>query len=169
LYYSCDSIWAVSRDEFPQPTKQKNDTEKWLVSILWSVIGIHSLLDLPKGTTYNMAFFTDAVLPCLIEDVRSQTYRKTLKGWLIRMDGARPGNSRRAQRCTDASRAKFLPHPVYSPDLAPNDFLLSGHIKGKLSDYSCESREDLLNAIAEIARELAKNWGEVFSNLGQTA
>jgi hypothetical protein len=28
LYCPRDSIWAVSRDEFPQRTKQKSDTEK---------------------------------------------------------------------------------------------------------------------------------------------
>jgi hypothetical protein len=49
-----DSISAASRDELPQRTKQKIDTEKCLVSILWSVSRIHSFLDVPKGTTYNV-------------------------------------------------------------------------------------------------------------------
>jgi hypothetical protein len=35
------------------------------------------------------------------------------------------------------------------PDLAPSDFFFR-HIKVKLSDYNCEIREDVLNAITEI-------------------
>jgi hypothetical protein len=71
LYYLRGSIWAVSRDELPQRIKQKTDTEKCLVSVLWSVNGIYSLLDVPKGTTYNTEFFTNAVMSDLIENVRS--------------------------------------------------------------------------------------------------
>jgi hypothetical protein len=44
-----DSAWAVPRHELPQYIQQKIDTENCLVSILWSVSGIHSLLDVPKG------------------------------------------------------------------------------------------------------------------------
>jgi hypothetical protein len=43
-----------------------------------------------------------------------------------------------------------LLHLAYSPDLAPSDFFLFGYIKGKLADFNCESREDLLNAMTEI-------------------
>jgi hypothetical protein len=67
LYYSRDSVWVASHDELPRRIKQKTDTEKCLVSILWSVNGIHSLHDVPRGKTYKTAFFTDAVLTSLIE------------------------------------------------------------------------------------------------------
>jgi hypothetical protein len=43
-----------------------------------------------------------------------------------------------------------VPHPAYSSDLAPGAFFLFIYIKEKLSDYKCESREDLLNVITEI-------------------
>jgi hypothetical protein len=79
FYYPCGSVWARSHDEFPQRIKQKIHTEKCLVSILWSVNGIHSLLIMPKGT-HNTAFFADAVMANLIENVQPQTGRKTLKG-----------------------------------------------------------------------------------------
>jgi hypothetical protein len=61
-----------------------------------------------------------------------------------------PHNSRRVQRCLKASRAERLPHSADSPDLTASDFFLFGYIRGKPSDYNCESREDRLNAITEI-------------------
>jgi hypothetical protein len=70
FYYPCDSVWAASHDQLPRRIKQKNDAEKCLISILWLVSGIHSLLDVPKGIIYNTAFFTDDVIPGLIENVQ---------------------------------------------------------------------------------------------------
>jgi hypothetical protein len=73
------SICVASRDEFLQRIKQKMDTVKYLVSILRSVNRIHGLLGVPKGTLYNVAFFTDAVMPCLIENIWLRTCRNTQK------------------------------------------------------------------------------------------
>jgi hypothetical protein len=49
----------------------------------------------------------------------------------------------------DVSRPRE-PHPACSPDLAPSNFIPIGYIKGKRSDYNCESRKDFLNVITEI-------------------
>jgi hypothetical protein len=52
------------------------------------------------------------------------------------------------------SNRHFIPH---SPDLAPSDFFLSGHVKGKLMEYRAETPSELLVRIwvilAEISRE----------------
>jgi hypothetical protein len=85
-----------------------------------------------------------------MKNVRSGTGGKTGNGQLIHTDIARPHNSRRVQRSIEASRVERLLHPADSPDLAASDFFLFGHIKGKLSDHICKSREELLNAITEI-------------------
>jgi hypothetical protein len=50
-----------------------------------------------------------------------------------------------------ASGAECLPHPAYSPDLAPSDIFPFGYITRKPSDYNYESRADLLNAVTEIS------------------
>jgi hypothetical protein len=60
---------AASRDDFLHRIKHRIDIKKCLISILWSVTRIHSLLDVPKETMYKRAFFRDAVMPSLIEDI----------------------------------------------------------------------------------------------------
>jgi hypothetical protein len=67
------------------------------------------------------------------------------------MDNTLPHNSRRAQKHIKASRSESLSHPACSPDVALSNFFLFEYIKGKLSDYICESREYLVNAITEIS------------------
>jgi hypothetical protein len=105
FYCARDSVWAASRNELPQRTRQKTETEKVLDSILWSVDGIHSFVDVPKGTTYNTGLFTDVVILSLIENVRSRTDRKRLKGWLIHMGNARPQH---CDELKDVSRPQEL-------------------------------------------------------------
>jgi hypothetical protein len=76
---------------FLNASSETFDTEKCFVSILWLVDGIHNLLHAPKGTTQHSS--SDAAMPSLIENVRSRTRRKTLKGRLTHMDNAYPQNS----------------------------------------------------------------------------
>jgi hypothetical protein len=47
------SNMAPSQDEVSERIKQRFDAEKCLISIIWSLNGIHSLSDIPKGITYN--------------------------------------------------------------------------------------------------------------------
>jgi hypothetical protein len=51
------SIWASSQDEVPERVSQAIDTEKCLISILWFVNGNHSLVDVPKDSTYKVFQF----------------------------------------------------------------------------------------------------------------
>jgi hypothetical protein len=94
LYHPRVSVWAASRDELLQRIKQITDTEKCLVSIFWLVNRIHILLDGSKWTTYSRPFFTDAVMPSLIENVQLRAHHKRLQGWLIPRDNARPHPTR---------------------------------------------------------------------------
>jgi hypothetical protein len=45
-------------------------------------------------------------------------------------------------------------HPPYSPDLAPSDFYLLGHVKGVLRGGSFEAGERLLSAVEGILGSL---------------
>jgi hypothetical protein len=70
------------RRVMPFLIESKTGTEKWFISVLWSVNGIHSLLDVPKGTMYNTEFFADVIMPGLIKNIKSKSNsrRKMLVG-----------------------------------------------------------------------------------------
>jgi hypothetical protein len=77
--YPNQSVWVPSRDEVPERIKQKIETEKCRISVIWSVNGIHSLPDVPKETTYDTTFFGDVVILDLLENVCAGSPRRTLK------------------------------------------------------------------------------------------
>jgi transposase len=51
---------------------------------------------------------------------------------------------------------KQLPHPPYSPDLAPSDVFLFGYVKRKLMGYHAERPFELLIRIRFILSEIPR-------------
>jgi hypothetical protein len=93
LVYPHESAWAASRDQLPENVSQTIDTQKCLISVLWSIHGIHSLVDVLKATTYNTAFVCDIIVPSTVAEIASHSRRKALKGFMVRLDHAPAHNS----------------------------------------------------------------------------
>jgi hypothetical protein len=51
---------------------------------------------------------------------------------------------------------KQAPHPLYSPDLAPSDFLLFGYVKGKLIKHRAETPFELIVRVRAIRAEIPR-------------
>jgi hypothetical protein len=51
---------------------------------------------------------------------------------------------------------KSAPHPLCSPDLAPSDFYLFGHVKRCLAGLSFEDADQLLAAIKGVLEGIEK-------------
>jgi histone-lysine N-methyltransferase SETMAR len=157
LQYANESAWAESRDQLPVRVSQKINTEKCLISVLWSANGIHALLDVPKGDSYNSRFFCEAVMPSVVSNICSHARRKSLKGFYVHLDNASPHNSYQSNECLLATKARRIPQPAYSPDLAPSDFFLFGFLKQKLRGVHLADREGLKSAITQIFAEIDKD------------
>ena len=55
---------------------------------------------------------------------------------------------------------QLLPHPAYSPDLAPSDFHPFGLLKDPLRDRSFGCESELKSAINEVVKTMPKDWFE---------
>jgi hypothetical protein len=120
--YLHSGVWARSREEVPERIKQKMDTEKCGISIIWFVNRIHSLFDVPKDIAYNSTFFYDSVVSDLVESICSHSRRKTLKDIMVYLNNGYPHNSKKSTECLEQFRIRRVPHPDHGTDLAPNDF-----------------------------------------------
>jgi hypothetical protein len=140
-----------------QKKSRKSDMEKGLISALWSVNGIHSLLDVPKGTIYNSKFFYDAIAPDLPEYVRGYSRGRTVKGVLVHPDNIRPRDSKKSHECLTEFRARRVFHPAEGPDAVPNDFFLFETVKTEWQNYEIHSGQDLSLTIRAIFGEIPKD------------
>jgi hypothetical protein len=92
----------------------------------------------------------------LIENFCAQNRRKTLRSIFVHFGTACPHNSRRSCECIERFRARRVPHPAYSSEMALNDFFFFGHLKIKLAGPAIQSREELILTIRRIFDEIPK-------------
>ena len=57
-----------------------------------------------------------------------------------------------------ASGFEILPHPPYSPDLAPSDYYLFPKLKSQLSGKRYSSNNDVMYSLNEFFAEVQKNF-----------
>ncbi|EGI63744.1 Histone-lysine N-methyltransferase SETMAR [Acromyrmex echinatior] len=55
-------------------------------------------------------------------------------------------------------RLQLLPHPPYSPDLAPSDYYLFPNLKRWLINKKFNSREEIIDAAEEYFADLSENY-----------
>ena len=55
-----------------------------------------------------------------------------------------------AMDAVERNRYELIPHPAYSPDLAPSDFFLFPNLKKDISGLHCRSDEEVVTAVEEL-------------------
>ena len=84
--------------------------------------------------------------------------QKILRSTIIHHDNARPHTSLETHTALDRLGLRTLPHPPYSPDLAPSDFFLFPKLKDYLKGNRYETDEDVKNAVLSWCRDKAADF-----------
>ena len=120
----------------------------------------------PPGQTVNATFYVK-VLKHLRENVRRKwpdQWRNNT--WLLHHDNAPAQDALLTRRFLTNKNMTVVPHPPYSPDLAPSDFFLFPKLKMKLKGQRFQTLEEIeaesqavLNTLRENDfQECFKNW-----------
>ncbi|GFS16633.1 transposase [Elysia marginata] len=84
---------------------------------------------------------------------------------IIHHYNARPHTSLETLTALDRLGLRTLPHPLYSPDLAPRDFFLFPKLKDYLRGNRYETDEDVKNAVLSTrlltSSLTASNWSSI--------
>jgi histone-lysine N-methyltransferase SETMAR len=80
----------------------------------------------------------------LLETLKKHVPKSYMSRILLHHDNARPHVALETRKFLEARKVKTLPHPPYSPDLAPCDFWLFKHIKGQLRGRIFATKQWLL-------------------------
>jgi len=100
----------------------------------------------PRGQTVNQEFYL-GVLKRLRERVRRTRPELWRSGeWLIHHDNAPAHTALRIRQFLTSQGMTLVPHPPYSPDLAPADFFLFPRMKGDLKGRRFDTVEDVIAA-----------------------
>lgn len=120
--------WHHLGSPSPKKFKCSPSAGKVMMTVFWDHRGVIFIDFLPKGKTVNSDRYCDT-LQKLARAIRVK--RPSMQKVILHHDNARPHTAHATAAAIAAKGWTVLPHPAYSPDLAPSDF----HIFGPLKDY----------------------------------
>lgn len=154
----------------PKKPRQSRSKIKVMLTVFFDYRGVVHLKFLPSGTTVNKEYYL-AVMRRLREAIRKKKPDLwTENSWFLHYDNAPPHTSLLVRDLLAKNAVNIVPHPPYSPDLAPCDFWLFSKLKRPLRGHRFEAIEEIkreslreLKAIPEIEfskcfEEWKKRW-----------
>jgi histone-lysine N-methyltransferase SETMAR len=153
--------------------------KKALLCVWWDYRGIIHFELLEMGQTITADIYCqqlDRLRDALAEKRPALLNRNKL---ILHQDNARPHTAKLTQQKIRALGWEVLPHPPYSPDIAPSDYHLFQSLQHYLSGKTFADLEALRNGLADFFAQkpdtfyaqgidnLVERWGHVVDNDGE--
>ena len=103
---------------------------------------------LPKISTKTGVYYAN-LFDQLRTAIREKRRGKLSKGVLLQQDNARVHTCKVTMDAVERNGYELIPHPAYSPDLAPSDFFLSPNLKKDFRGLHFQSDEEVMTAVEE--------------------
>jgi histone-lysine N-methyltransferase SETMAR len=95
------------------------------------------------GQTVNKEFYRDVLRHLREVMSRKRPEKWCPSDWVLHHDNARPHTAYNVQEILAKNKMAVVPHPPYSPDLAPCDFFLFPKMKIKLKGRRFDTAEEI--------------------------
>ena len=119
-----------------------------MATVFWDVKGVIMLDFLPKRSTITGVYYAN-LLGQLRTAIREKCRGKLSKGVLLQQDNARAHTCKVAMAAVERNGYELIPHPAYSPDLAPSGFFLFPNLKKDIRGLHFRSDEEVVTAVEE--------------------
>lgn len=135
--------WTAAGESRPKRPKTQKSAGKIMASVFWDAHGILFIDYLEKGKTINSEYYM-ALLDRLSAEIKKKRPHMQKKKVLFQQDNAPCHKSMKTMVKLDELRFELLPHPPYSPDLAPSDYWLFANMKKMLQGKKFASNEEVI-------------------------
>lgn len=120
---------------------------------------------LQQKRTVTAQWYTEECLPKVLQAWSKKRPNDKLQHFLLHHDNAPAHTAIRTVDFLASKGARLLPHPPYSPDLAPADFFLFGYVKESLRGQQFSSAERALEAYEDAIRAIKREtWNAASQN-----
>jgi len=127
-------IWKHVGSPTPKKFKVIPSAGKVMATVFWDSQGVIMTNYLPRGSTVTGTYYANELCE-LREALKSKRRGKLRRGVLLLHDNAPAHTSGVATSTAAECGYELLPHPPYSPDLAPSDFYLFPLLKEHLRTW----------------------------------
>jgi hypothetical protein len=121
-----------------------------MLTAIWGDNGFRLLDLMPSQYRFNAQYFVEHVMTPLVQTVFPQGRTQYTPRLNAHLDNCRVHFSKVTEQLFIENQLLHVPHPPYSPDLAPSDFWRFGRIKTGLAGRSFAEPEELLEGAREI-------------------
>jgi histone-lysine N-methyltransferase SETMAR len=140
------------------PRKEKfkaiPSASKIMATVFWDCEGVILIDVLLRGQTIN----SDVCVETLKKRFRRVRPHKDVTKVLLHHDNARPHTSLHTREAITKLQWTVLPHPPYSPDLAPSDYHLFSPLKDANRGNKFEDDEEVISEVKRCLRQRPAEW-----------
>lgn len=136
------ATWLEPGESRGKRPKTQTSAGKVMASIFWDAHGVILIDYLEKGRTITGDYYV-ALLDRLNDEIKKKRPHMAKKKVLFHHDNAPAHSSLKAMVKLNDLRYELLPHPPYSPDLAPSDYYLFPNLKRWLQGKRFHSNEEV--------------------------
>jgi histone-lysine N-methyltransferase SETMAR len=134
--------------------RQQIGTRKFMLTVIWGVDEFRVVDLMTSQRSFDSQYFLDDIMLPLVGKVFPKGRNPHPRRLHLHLDNYRVHFSRVAEQFIAQNHISRIPQPAYSPDLAPSDFCLFGHLKNSLAGRMFEDPEELLDGIASFLEEV---------------
>lgn len=138
--------WRRPGDPPPIKFRVQASAGKVMATVFWDAEGVVKIDYLEHGRTITGAYYADQIRD-LKECLKQKRRGKLRHGILLHQDNAPSHTSAVAMAAIHACGFQLLPHPPYSPDLAPSDYYLFPKLKDALRGNRYSSESEVIDAV----------------------
>ena len=124
-----------------------------MASVFLDAKGVMILDFLPKRSIITGVYYAN-LLDRLRTAIREKRRGKLSKAVLLQQNNARVYTCKVAMDAVERKGYELIPHPAYSPDLAPGDFFLFPNLKKDIRGCHFRSDEEVVTAFKEGSMEM---------------
>ena len=123
-----------------------------MATVFWDAQGVIMFDFLAKKSTITVAYYAN-LLDQLRTVILEKRRGKLSKGILLQQDNARVHTCKIAIDAVERNGYELIPHPAYSPDLAPSDYFLFPNFKKDIRGHHFRSNEEVVVVVEEWVRD----------------
>ena len=152
-----NKIWATKHSKRPIIAKRSLSTKKVLYAIFFSGEGVAIKVPVKKGKSITGKYYKDVVLKKPENNYQKRRPATGFKHVRLLHDNAPAHTSAIVTAFLKKEKVTVLPHPPYSPDIAPCDFFLFPKLKAFLAGRKYQSRQAFGSAIHQYLITVPKS------------
>lgn len=121
-------------------------------SIFFKANGWVAVHALDKGQTLDRTYYIENCLQLVVKTLKKERPNSGMRGLKLLHDNAKPHVNSEVLTYLRDQEFQVMPHPPYSPDLAPCDYWLNDYIKCNLTEQKDE--DSLFEAVTKVLNNI---------------